>query len=264
MPDTYPDRPRLAVHKFTSCDGCQLALLNLGEELLELARRFDIVHFPEAGMVAPEAQVEIALVEGSISTREEQARITSVRQHAQTLITVGACATSGGLQALRNAADSKDWIASIYPQPQHITSLADSSPIRAHVRVDFELWGCPVSGPQLLTCLQALLAGIRPRDDTEAICMTCKRAGVVCRLVARGSPCLGPLTRTGCGALCPRYGRDCYGCYGPADNPNTGGLARRFAGLGLVPEEIARRLHFIHSSDPAFALPSAEDNSHEQ
>lgn len=244
---------RLAVHKFASCDGCQLAFLNLGEALLTLAGLVDIVHFAEAGPVAPEAPVDIAFVEGSISTPEDLERIQRVRGNSRYLITVGACATAGGLQALRNLADGREWLADVYAQPEYVASLDTSTPIAAHVKVDLELWGCPVNGRQVLAAVRALLFGVTPAEERDKLCLECKRRGTVCVLVAQGIPCLGPVTLTGCGALCPAFGRDCYGCYGPAENPNTEALGRRFAGLGLVPEAIARRFLFINSAAPAFA-----------
>lgn len=246
-------KPLLAVHKFASCDGCQLAFLNLGEELLTLAGLVDIVHFAEAGPMAPETPVDIAFVEGSISTPEDLERIQRVRRNSRTLITVGACATAGGVQALRNLADGREWLAGVYARPEYVASLNTSTPIAAHVKVDLELWGCPVNGRQVLAAVRALLFGVTPAEERDKLCLECKRRGTVCVLVTQGIPCLGPVTQTGCGALCPAFGRDCYGCYGPAENPNTEALGRRFAGLGLVPEAIARRFLFINSVAPAFA-----------
>ncbi len=251
------DRFRLSVHKFASCDGCQLAFLNLGEGLLALAERCEIVHFAEAGAVAPDAEVDIAFVEGSISTAEDAARIRRIRAHSRFLVTIGACATAGGVQALRNLADGAQWLGAIYARPEYVSSLATSTPIASHVKVDFELWGCPVSGPQVLAAVKALLLGVAPVERRDSVCLECKRAGNVCVLVVKGEACMGPVTRTGCGALCPSFGRDCYACYGPAEITNTESLARRFAGLGLLPAEIARRFLSINSAAPAFAQAGA-------
>ena len=241
-------RPRVAVHKFSSCDGCQLAFLNAGEGLLTLAGQVELVHFAEAGYVDEEAEADIAFVEGSVSTPQEAERIRSIRERSRFLITIGACATAGGLQALRNLADADEWIGAVYAQPEYIQSLATSTPIREHVRVDLELWGCPVNGRQVLTAVRDLLSGATPREERDKVCLECKRAGHVCVLVAQGKPCLGPVTRTACGALCPSVGRDCYGCYGPAENANTASLAGWFEGLGLPPERIKRRFWMINSA----------------
>lgn len=245
-------KPKLAVHKFSSCDGCQLAFLNAGEALLTLSELADIVHFAEAGPMGPEARVDIAFVEGSVATPEDVQRIMRIRGDSKYLITIGACATAGGVQALRNLADGQAWINGVYASPQYINSLATSTPIAAHVKVDLELWGCPVSTRQVLATVRALLFGVVPAVSRDSVCMECKRAGNVCVLVAKGMPCMGPVTQTGCGALCPSFGRECYACYGPAENINTDSLTRRFAGLGLVPEAVARRFLTINNAAPAF------------
>lgn len=245
-------KPRVAVHKFSSCDGCQLAFLNAGEALLELADLVDIVHFAEAGPVAADSPVAIAFVEGSINTAADRERIRQVRDNSDYLVTLGACATAGGLQALRNFADAGQWHAGIYADPQWLDSLGTVSPIHEHVKVDFELWGCPVNGTQVLAAVRALLFGVTPVQPTEKLCMECKREQAVCTLVTSGKPCLGPVTRSGCGALCPRFGRDCYGCFGPSESPNTEALGRRFAGLGLVDADIAHRFAAINNHAPAF------------
>jgi sulfhydrogenase subunit delta len=246
-------KPRVAVHKFASCDGCQLAFINLGEDLLALAQLVDIVHFIEAGPIDPDAEVDIAFVEGSVSTPEDMERIKRVRAKSGYLVSIGACATAGGLQALRNVVHAGEWVKAIYAQPQHIHSLDTSTPISQHVKVDLELWGCPVSGRQVLAAVRSLLFGVAPWYEKDKVCMECKRRQSVCVMVAQGIACMGPVTRAGCGALCPSFGRDCYSCYGPAENPNTEALARRFEGLGLMPEAIARRFLFINNAAPAFA-----------
>lgn len=251
MNDSNP-KPRVAVHKFSSCDGCQLAFLNAGEALVTLSTLVEIVHFAEAGYLDDEAKVDIAFVEGSISTPQELRRIQQVRANSRYLVSMGACATAGGLQALRNMHDHQQWIAGVYAQPETIDLLADSTPVAEHVKVDLELWGCPVNGRQVLGAVRALLFGVLPREEKDKVCLECKRQQNVCVLVAKGEPCMGPVTRTGCGAICPSMGRDCYACYGPSENPNTAALANRFAGLGLLPDEIARRFLFINSHAEPF------------
>ncbi len=221
---------------------------------MTLADRVDIVHFAEAGPVEPQADVDIAFVEGSITTPDEQERIQAVRANSRYLVTIGACATAGGVQALRNNADAPAWIASVYASPQFIDTLATSTPVSEHVRVDYELWGCPINSRQVLALLRAMLFGVAPAIERDSVCLECKRRGNVCVLVAQQQPCMGPVTQTGCGALCPRFGRDCYACYGPAENPNPDSLSRRFAGLGLMPEDIARRFLHINNHAPAFAM----------
>lgn len=246
-------RPTVAVHKFSSCDGCQLAFLNAGRDLLELATLVDIRHFLEAGIAAQDAHVDISFVEGSISTTEEVERIQAVRRNSQLVVTLGACATSGGLQALRNLdAMHEDWKQAVYARPAFIRTLDQAQPVSAHIAVDFELWGCPVNARQVLAAVQQLLFGVAPLDDPEKLCLECKRRQATCVLVTDGRPCMGPVTRAGCGALCPRFGRDCYACFGPSENPNGDALSRRFEGLGLPPADVARRFLFINSHAPAF------------
>jgi len=247
-----PDKPRVAVHKFSSCDGCQLAFLNLGEALLEVAQLVDFVHFAEAGAVDPDATVDIAFVEGGISTSDEAARIMRVRERSRWLVTIGACATAGGIQALRNMHDAKAWVAGVYAHPEYVSTLDRVTPIAAAVPVDLELWGCPVNGRQVLAALRSLLYGVAPVQEQDKVCLECKRRGSVCVMVTRGAPCMGPVTRTGCGAICPAFGRDCYACYGPAENSNTASLSRRLEGLGLAPDAVAARFRFINGAAPAF------------
>jgi len=245
-------KPRVAVHKFASCDGCQLAFLNAGEDLLHLASLIHLVHFAEAGPVDPDAKVDIAFVEGSITTPHDLDRIQRIRDNSHYLITIGACATAGGLQALRNYASSEQWISEIYAKPEYIQALETSTAIREHVRVDFELWGCPINTKQLLIVIRDLLSNIQPHIREEKVCMECKRQNNVCVMVTRGIPCMGPVTQTGCGAICPHVGRDCYACFGPAENSNVDSLARRFSGLGLLPDDILRRFRFINTEAPIY------------
>ncbi len=260
-------RPRLtlALHKFSSCDGCQLAMLNMGPDLLTLAEEVEIKHFAEAGLLDEEAEVDIALVEGSVVTAHDQQRILQVRARSRFLITIGACATSGGIQALKNLSAERDlWPGQIYPSPEFIDSLDCSDAIKAYVKVDFELWGCPINSAQICAAIGQLLEGVMPAELNEKLCAECKRRQVVCTLVTQGEPCLGPVTRTGCGALCPAFGRGCYGCYGPSELPHSDALARRFTGLGLAPDAVGRRFHLIHPQQPEFAdIPFAGEDAND-
>lgn len=245
-------KPKVSVHKFSSCDGCQLAFLNMGEDLLALTELVDLQHFAEAGLLNESAEVDIAFVEGSISTPHEIERIKQIREKSHYLVTIGACATSGGIQALRNANDTQEWVAAIYARPEYIETLNEVAPISEYVHVDLELWGCPVSSKQLITAIQSLLAGIMPRDNTEKVCMECKRQQNICTLVTQQIPCLGPVTKAGCGAICPSFGRNCYACYGPASDTNTSALANRLSGFGLLPETIARQFSLFNNNAPVF------------
>jgi len=246
-------KPTIAVHKFSSCDGCQLAFLNAGKDLLKLAEHVDVRHFLEAGFTDEDAKVDISFVEGSVSTDQEIKRIDAIRRNSQFVVAIGACATSGGLQALRNLdAVHEAWKNSVYANPEVIRTLEKAEPPSKFIRVDLELWGCPVDARQVFASIEQLLLGVKPVPEIEKLCLECKRQQTICVMVAGGHPCLGPVTRGGCGALCPRFGRDCYACFGPAENPNTDALARRLEGLGLHPAAVARRFLSINSQAPAF------------
>jgi sulfhydrogenase subunit delta len=247
-------KPRVAVFKMASCDGCQLQLLDAEDALLELAGAIDIVNFAEASSHIEPGPYDVTLIEGSVSTPHLVEQVQEIRRASKVLITIGACATSGGVQALRNATGKHDaFIRTVYPTPEYISSLEDSHPVSDYVDVDLELTGCPVDRGQLLGAIASLLRGAMPRVSTSPVCVECKRRGYVCVVVAKGEPCLGPVTRTGCGALCPAFGRGCYGCFGPAQpSNNTDALGRRFLDLGLSPTQAADRFRFITGWAPPF------------
>jgi len=252
-------KPRIAVFKFASCDGCQLQFLNMEDELLRLAELVDFAYFPEARTRRVSGPYDVTFVEGSISTPDDADRIVRVREQSRYLVTIGACATAGGIQALRNWANVDQYRSIVYPTPEYIDSLEDSHPVADYVPVDLELTGCPVDRGQLLGAIAALLRGAVPRVSTVPVCVECKRRGYVCVVVAKGEPCLGPVTRTGCGALCPSVDRGCYGCFGPAQEPgNTEALGRKFVELGLTPAEAADRFRFITGWAPPFREASEE------
>jgi coenzyme F420-reducing hydrogenase gamma subunit len=246
-------RPKLAVWKFASCDGCQLSLLDCEDELLAVAGRVEIALFPEASSAFVDGPYDISLVEGSITTAHDAARIHEVRRQSRVLITIGACATAGGIQALRNFQDVEAFTRAVYASPQYISTLAQSTPISEHVPVDFELRGCPINKAQLLDLLAAYLNRRRPRIPADSVCGECKRRGTVCVMVARGEPCLGPVTHAGCGALCPGYDRGCYGCFGPKELSNSASLAGWWTDrLGVDPARVKRAYHGFNAWAPPF------------
>ncbi len=249
-------RPRLAVWKFASCDGCQLSLLDCEDELLAVAGAIDIAYFPEATRGAVSGHYDLSLVEGSITTAHDAERIRQVRGRSARLVTIGACATSGGIQALRNFADIRDFTAAVYARPDYISTLATSTPIAGHVAVDFELRGCPVNKRQLLEVICAFLAGRRPAVAAHSVCMECKLKGNLCVMVAHGTACLGPVTHAGCGALCPAYHRGCYGCYGPQETPNTASLGGSLRALGMDERALHRIYRTFNANAEAFRCES--------
>lgn len=245
-------RPKLAVWKFASCDGCQLALLDCEDELLAIAREVRIAEFREASRAAVRGPYDLSLVEGSITTPRDAERIRRIRKASRFLVTIGACATAGGIQALRNFRDVKEFVALVYARPEYIDTLDQSTPISRHVRVDFELQGCPIDRRQLLEVIGAFLQGRRPNAPAHSVCIECKLRGNVCVMVAHGTPCLGPVTHAGCGALCPTYHRGCYGCFGPMETPNTASLSRWWNRLGVKEPEIVRVFRTYNAGAEAF------------
>ncbi len=249
--------PRLAVWKFASCDGCQLTLLDCEDDLLAIAGQVEVAYFLEATSASLDGPYDLSLVEGSITTPEDAERIQRVRASSRSLVTIGACATAGGIQALRNAADIDEYLSIVYAHPEYISTLADSTAIAAHVPVDFELRGCPIDKGQLVEVISAFLARRRPEVPAHSVCVDCKLAGNVCVMVAHGTPCLGPATHAGCGALCPSYNRGCYGCFGPAEDPNPASLTVELGRLGADDAGIVRLLRTFNAAAPAFAEESA-------
>jgi sulfhydrogenase subunit delta len=245
-------RPKLAVWKFASCDGCQLCLLDCGERLFEIASTLEIAHFPEASSAIAKGPYDISLVEGSVTTPGDAEKIQRIRRASKVLVAIGACATAGGIQALRNFSNLPDLARLVYPVPESIEALARSTPVRDHVFVDFELRGCPVSRDQLVEVLSAFLHGRRPAIPSCSVCIECKRQGTTCLTVARGVPCMGPVTHAGCGAICPAFGRGCYGCFGPMEIPNTDSMTRLMAGLGMTREEQVRAFRGVNAGDERF------------
>jgi coenzyme F420-reducing hydrogenase gamma subunit len=249
-------KQRLAVWKFASCDGCQLSLLDCEDELLLLGERLEISYFLEASSATVAGPYDVSLVEGSITTPHDAERIQEVRRRSRALITIGACATAGGIQALRNFADVEEFASIVYASPEYVSTLDTSTPISAHVAVDFELNGCPINKHQLLEVIAAHLSERRPRVRAHSVCVECKRRGTVCVTVARGVPCLGPVTHAGCGAICPAYDRGCYGCYGPMEAPNTPALNARMAELGCEEVDLVRVYRTFHAGADPFRQAS--------
>jgi len=254
-------KPKLAVWKFSSCDGCQLSLLDCEDALLTVAGAVEISNFPEASREVGKGPYDISLVEGSITTPHDAERVHDVRRQSKYLVTIGACATAGGIQALRNFASVKDFASRVYARPEVLSVLGKSTAISDHVAVDFELHGCPVSKHQLIEVLRAFLQDARPDIPSYSVCMECKRRGSVCVMVARGMACLGPVTHAGCGALCPSYHRGCFACFGPAETANTAALARHLAATGVAADDLLRAFRTYHAAAEPFRR---ESENHER
>jgi sulfhydrogenase subunit delta len=245
-------KPKLAVFKFASCDGCQLSLLDAEDELLAVAEAVEIAYFLEARTREIAGPYDIGLVEGSVTTQHDAERIRLIRKQCNILISIGACATAGGIQALRNWAKVDDFISRVYASPEFISTLATSTPISEHVMVDYELRGCPINQRQLLEVLMSLLQGLRPRVPRYSVCIECKRRRTVCIAVAQGVACLGPVTQAGCGALCPAFNRECFGCYGPKEQPNLVSLIGTYVRGTSAPGHLLRLTRNFNGYAPEF------------
>jgi coenzyme F420-reducing hydrogenase gamma subunit len=264
MPTRSPTRarrPKLAVWKFASCDGCQLSVLNLEEELLPLAGEIEIANFLEASSAVIKGPYDLSLVEGSVTTPDDARRVQQVRQQSRRLVAIGACANFGGIQALRDLMDVAALQRTVYAHPEYLATLSRSTPISAHVTVDLELTGCPVDRGQLVEVLTAFIQDRPVRLPQHSVCVECKRRGTVCVTVAPGTPCLGPVTRAGCGAICPAYHRGCYGCFGPVDGANTAAVADRARELGMPGRDVARLFRLFNTAAPAFAKEAAHHDA---
>ena len=251
-------KPRIAIFKFASCDGCQLSLLDAEDELLAVAGAVEIAYFPEATRKMSKGPYDIALVEGSITTHHDADRIQQVRRQAKVLVTIGACATAGGIQALRNWRDVSEYVRMVYAKPDFISTLKMSTPVAEHVPVDLELRGCPIQKAHLIEVIAATLAGRKPNIPTSSVCLECKRRDNVCLMVAAGTPCLGPVTQAGCGAICPSFGRGCYGCFGPMESANAPSLAGRLRVLGVGQAEVERSFRSFNAWSWQFRKVSEE------
>ena len=249
-----PRRPRVAVYKFASCDGCQLQFLAAIGKHPELLSKVDFVHFLEASRAIEPVPYDIGFVEGSVTTKHDAERIKEIRRECRTLVTLGACATSGGIQALRNWGKIDEFVAGVYATPAFIDTLATSTAIAEHVPVDFELRGCPIDTGQLVEILSALIAGRKPRVPATSVCAECKAEGTVCVAVARGIPCLGPVTQAGCRAICPGHDRGCFGCFGPSDTANLVSLNLHYEAAGVPRDELLRLVRGITAWAPAFRV----------
>jgi sulfhydrogenase subunit delta len=245
-------RPKLAVWKFASCDGCQLTLLDCEDELLDVVAEVEVSYFLEATRAHVDGPYDLSIVEGSVTTAADAERIREVRAASAHVVTIGACATSGGIQALRNFADVEEFTQAVYARPEYISTLGTSTAISQHVTVDFELRGCPIDKTQLLEVISAFLNGRRPSIPAHSVCIECKRRGTVCVMVAKGTPCLGPVTHAGCGALCPAFARGCYGCFGPMESPNTVALTDALQPLGMSHGDLLRVFRTFNANSPAF------------
>lgn len=241
----------LAIFKLSSCSGCQQQLIDLGEDLLTIIEKIEVAYFLEASSKTNSGPYDVAIIEGSISAPWEVELVKEIREKSKVVVSFGSCATYGGIQALRNWMEFEDVKKQVYPKPELVDALEKTSPISDYIKVDYAISGCPPDKNQILKALKQIIVGKRSYHREESLCQECKRRNNICVLVVKGIPCLGPIIKEGCGALCPSYNRGCYGCFGPMIDPRPEALSRRFGEMGLSRDEVILKIKGITSwSEP--------------
>ncbi len=205
-------KPRIAIFSLTGCEGCSLAILELEDQLLDVLDAVEIVNFRE-GMTERSWDIDIGFVDGAVTTPEDEKEIRHYRKCCETLVAIGSCACLGGVNTLKNHQHEDECRRYVYGDKALLFPTALARPISAVVKVDYELPGCPMVKEEFLRFVKCALAG-RPFELPDyAVCVECKKRGNAC-LYDRGIICLGPVTRAGCGAICPSFGSKCEGCRG--------------------------------------------------
>ena len=236
-----PVRPRVALFSFTGCEGCQLQLANHEESLAEFLAAIRIVRFREISS-SEQGEYDIALVEGAITRNDEVERLLAIRAQTKVLVALGSCACYGGVNRLKNSLDPAVMNREVYGDLSQ-----ESLPTRSVgevVTVDLEIPGCPVSKPEVERIIQHLIWGIPYSFPAYPVCLECKQSFTLCRF-QQGELCLGPLTRGGCRAICPAGGLGCWGCRGPAADPNYPEFFAIALQQGFSEREINERLTFF-------------------
>ena len=243
---------RISVHKFSSCDGCQLSLLNMGGTLVALGDAIELVHFLEAGYDNFDTPVDISFVEGSINSVEDRERLARIRENSKYLVAIGACATSGGLQALIRFHNDEERNVGIYTDAQAVAHYRNPVSLSECVHIDHEIHGCPINESSMLDCILQYVHHSVPTRNDGKVCNECKVKNHTCLMVTRKEACLGNVTQAGCGALCIGMGRTCFGCYGPAENSQPMNLSNYLRKTGFPSEEIQNRFLHIHNQRKPF------------
>lgn len=236
-------KPRVAFFSFSSCEGCQLVVLTIEEQLLELVNLIDIVSFREA-MSEKSDDYDIAFVEGSITTTAEIERIKKIRNTAKVIIALGACATIGGINCLKNQYEMDKVKNIVYGKMADNYDTIPARPIESVIKVDYWIQGCPIDKDEFIEVTKAILLGKKPRIPEYPVCVECQMKENVC-LFEKGMICLGPVTRAGCKAICPTYNDGCVGCRGLIEDPNLSSHKNLLTEHGLtVSEAISQYMLF--------------------
>jgi sulfhydrogenase subunit delta len=232
-------KPKVAFFDFAGCEGDQLQVVNLEEQLLDLLGQVEVVSFREA-MTEHSDEYDIAFVEGSITRPSDEARLKQIRENAKLLVAIGACATIGGINALKNSQDLEEVKRYVYGKDaKHFDTYA-TRPVDAVVKVDAYVHGCPIDRREFLEVVKALLMGRKPELPNYPVCVECKKAENVC-VFEKGQFCMGPVTRAGCGAACVTQGSICWGCRGFVDDPNTDAAKEVLEKYGLNLKDVMNK-----------------------
>ena len=243
-------KKKIMVHALTSCYGCQLRLAAL-EEIEEIAENFEIVYFPMISSKELEGDVDIAFVEGSVSTEKDLVELKKIRKNAKILVAMGTCAAFGGVQSW-DERDYEELYRDVYGEEKIKFAGRKAEPLSKHVKVDYILPGCPPEEWEIKYFLACFLIGSWPEVIDYPVCQECRSKGNPCLLLEKGEMCLGPVTRGGCSARCPSYGIPCSGCRGslPFGVACFDSLARIFLEKGYSREEIRKKMRIFFSGDP--------------
>jgi len=236
-------KPRVAFFSFACCEGCQLAILNLEREILRLVEIVDIVNFREA-MTEKSDDYDIAFIEGTLTRQSDEAALKEIRNRAKIVVALGACATTGGINVLKNFHPLAEVKERVYPGCEDCFDTYESRPIDECIKVDYYIHGCPIDNQEFLKVVKALATGQTPFVPTFPVCVECKIKENVC-MYDMGRSCLGPVTRAGCGAICPSFGTGCEGCRGLIPEPNVNATRDILAKAGLTPEQVINQFRLF-------------------
>jgi sulfhydrogenase subunit delta len=232
-------KPKAAFFDFTGCEGCQLAIVNLEQEILDVVNLVDIVNFREAISDRGE-DYDVAFIEGSISSPQCVQRINEIRGKAKLVITIGSCSSIGGINSVRNTQSIDDVRENVYGESRYWYPSIPALPVSAFVKVDASIPGCPMDEDEFLKVLRAVLLGKAPPIPGYPVCVECKRKENVC-VYELGQFCMGPVTRAGCGARCPSYGHYCFGCRGLVPDANANAEKEVLENYGLSVAEVTKK-----------------------
>ncbi len=240
-------KPRLAIFDFACCEGCQLQIVNMEEEILDLLTVVQPVEWREAISDQSE-EYDIAVIEGSITRAEDEQRLQEIRRRAGTLVAIGACATTGGVNKLKNSFGLEEVKACVYGAAAGMPHLATAPTKAVHevVKVDVKVHGCPMSRREFSYVVKCLALGTPPVIPNYPVCVECKMRETICRY-EYNEVCLGVVTRAGCNAPCPSGGLWCFGCRGLVDDPNVDAAHDIMNKYGKTVEDLRSRMHLFNN-----------------